>query len=134
MKRMNNGASMFLNDFKTKANLTNAELISITGISQSSIYEYLRYEREPSLTNLLKLKQSLGISTDVILTWDMLDEFEREQNLSELIKNISNLKVKHFVKTDLSDYFKNKRISMSSKEELYFIIKELYYTEKRKIG
>lgn len=132
MKQTNDNVSNFLNDFKSKAELSISELVSITGIAQSSLYEYLKYEREPTISNLIKVHKSLNISADLLLNWSNLNINEKDEILENLVKDIPDLKFKHFIKSNISNFFKDKRIPMYSKEEIYVLTKDLYYEEKRK--
>lgn len=133
MRKTNDSISMFLNDFKDKANLTIAELMDIIGVSKSSTYEYLRNEREPNISTILRIKNALEISCDNLLMWNTFKEDEKNNVLESVMNKLAQLKFKHFIKTNITDFFTNQHVTMYAKEDIYNYIKDLYYEERRKV-
>lgn len=132
MRNQSDCIGMFLNDLKTKTNLSNAELIEVTGLSSSSFYDYVKYEREPTIQNVLKIKKSVNISCDKLLTWDVISQIEKETILEKIASQLPELRFKYFLKSNLSNFYKDKKIPSFAKEEIYNYVKDLYYEEKRK--
>lgn len=132
MRKQSDCIGLFLNDFKSKENLSNTEMIDITGLSSSSFYEYIKYEREPTIQNVLKLKNNMGLTCDELLTWDTMSEIQKETILDRIHKHLPELRFKYFIKTNIMNFYKDQKIPMFVKEEVYSFIKDLYYDEKRK--
>ena len=133
MRKNTDSVSQFLNDFKDKANISVAELTDIIGISKSSTYEYLRNEKEPTINTILRIKNALEISCDDLLTWNTFREDEKRNVLDKVNNKLAQLRFKHLIKTNATDFFTNKHVTMYAKEDIYNYIKDLYYEEKRKV-
>lgn len=60
-------------------NITQKQLAEITGITESAISHYIKGDRVPRGTNLVKIAKALGTTTDDLLSGDR--EMDKESDL-----------------------------------------------------
>lgn len=71
-----------LKDLRVEANLTQKELAQKLNIGQSTITQYERGDREPTIHNLSLYANFFGVSVDYLLGLDILTPNERAAGVS----------------------------------------------------